>query len=73
MLTCAKCVHKKSLATDVSSAMPVKFCLRYPPSTHILVQTDKFGQQVGFANSYPSITDQTTACGEYSENIKLSN
>lgn len=74
MLTCEKCIHKKSLTVaNTNLGAPIQFCLRYPPTSHILVQTDKFGQQIGFTISYPNVTDQTTACGEYSENSKIYN
>jgi hypothetical protein len=71
MKTCTNCKYKISLATNSIGKIQPEFCLRYPPTTHLVVQQDKFGQQMGTTNTYPAVNDQTPACGEFTDAEKL--
>ena len=67
MKTCTNCKYKIPLPTNALLKIQPEFCLRYPPTSHILIQQDKFGPQIGTANTYPAVNDQTPACGEFHE------
>jgi len=69
--TCTNCKYKIALATNSIGKIQPEFCLRYPPTTHLVIQQDKFGQQTGSVNTYPTVNDQTPACGEFIETEKL--
>lgn len=72
MKTCSSCKYKQALATNsIGQKIAPEFCLRYPPTTHLVIQQDKFGQQTGSINTYPSVNDQTPACGEFTDAEKL--
>lgn len=65
MKTCNGCKYK------IEMQKHIQFCMRFPPTSHLVMQQDKFGTQTGSANTYPVVNDQSPACGEFSEAIKI--
>lgn len=61
MKTCTGCFYKIKLGLN----SPSENCLRYPPSVQLIMQQDKFGVQTGAVNIYPTVNDQSPACGEF--------
>lgn len=70
MKTCTGCKYMQRIDRTVNLASPY-FCLRFPPTPHLVVQQDKFGSQTGTINIYPTINSETPACGEYQKDSAL--
>lgn len=70
MKTCKKCSFKTK---NISDPLNIKsfLCVRFPPTIIPVVTQGTVGINLNISCSYPPITDDTLACGEFKDGLSV--